>query len=124
MAVAAIMMLVSYYRPYSKTDEALHMALSQVVKLDSPPQSMELDIVDGWESRVLFKFKKEPKRLTYTVISRGPDKIEGTNDDITKESIDNNVSRIIGEWTADKAREFFKGVRDGLGKKSKYEEDF
>lgn len=122
LAIALAIFLATYSSPEDVTNEQIDKALIQVQALDNPPPVLELSNKDGWGHPLVFHFSHDTKTLTYTVLSKGKDGIEGTPDDISKSAIDHNISRMVGEWTAEKAKEFFKGVKDGATKKSKYEE--
>ena len=107
--------------PFRQTENTIYYVLEKVRHMDSPPDKMELVEKDGWGRCLTFTFRHSAKALIYTVSSKGPDGIEGTDDDISRDYVDYNVARHAGQWTAEKAREFLNGVKDGLEKKSKYE---
>ena len=107
--------------PNSVTRERMRTALAEVSKMDSPPPEMDLDITDYWERPLKFKFTKSEKQLVYQVTSMGADGKIGTSDDIYLEHIDRNIARAVGAWSAEKAKEFLKGIREGVSHKSKYE---
>lgn len=119
--LCGLMIAIALYAPYWKTDGALEDALRQVIAIDSPPAEMELDAKDSWGHPIVFRFSRDAHKLIYTVISKGPDGILDTADDRKKVYVDYNVSRMIGSWTAEKAKEFLKGVKEGIDKKSKYD---
>lgn len=118
-----ILLLIAIFWVYPRivTDSRLNEALDQVTKMDQPPLLMEMDVVDGWDRPIHFKLDKTPKKLTYIVRSNGADGEPNTEDDFEKTRVDLNVSRIIGEWAAPRAKEFLKGLKDGLSTKSKHE---
>ena len=110
-----------YERPYSQTKETIHNALAKLEKLDNPPERLTLGETDAWGNPLVFYYSAEKTALSYKVVSPGPDGKEGTADDISETYVDYNLSRMAGKWTAEKAREFVKGVKDGLKTESKYE---
>lgn len=121
LIVALLIFLIAREIPFIQTNSRLDEAINQVVRMDNPPPVVEMDVKDAWGSSLIFRFSRDTKQLTYTVISKGPDGIEGTEDDLRRERIDHNIARSIGEWTASKAKEFLKGAKDGISKKSKYD---
>lgn len=123
VGILLLALLIWHYDPIWETDATIRGALEKVKTLDNPPAYMELEEKDAWNQPLIFRFDKSTARLTYKVISKGPDGKEGTEDDRSGAFVDYNVSRIIGSWTAEKAREFLKGVKEGLEKKSKFDEE-
>lgn len=122
LLIAIIISIIALSWPSIVTGSRLDSALLQVQQIENPAPRTELSIRDGWDRPIIFRFFREPKRLAYRVISKGSDGVEGTEDDNSREMVDHNYSRIVGEWTAGKAKEFIKGAKEGISKKSKFDE--
>lgn len=121
IGILAIISIIVYLRPGMITDDAIARAMQNVLTLEDPPAYLELPEKDYWGNPLILRFSKDSYTMKFKVISLGPDGIEGTEDDRFQEHEDHNVSRAIGAGMASRAKEFFKGVKEGLESKSKYE---
>ena len=111
--VAIIGAVILIFHDYKhKMAEELVKAQSKIVvrthgKGYEPPN-------DPWGSPLEWRFEPGPKVHTADVLSAGPDKIVGTDDDIHHMATDFNKTGIVAEWAGSKVKEGIKGFFRGL----------
>ena len=122
VVVFAICFGISYWNPYWATDSRIDLAMSEALSRDVVPTRSELKILDGWGRPLILSCLKERTKTTITVLSTGPDGIEGTADDVIRTQVRHNTARELGEWLGSRTKEVIKGAKDGLVKKSEDED--
>lgn len=77
---------------------------------------------DAWGKPVKYERTVDTKYVTYRLTSAGKDGTFDTEDDIVAEAVDLNKSRIVGDWVGKKAQQGWKGLKEGWGSTSKFDE--
>ena len=77
---------------------------------------------DPWGTPLEWNFEPDPKVHKGIVLSAGPDKTVGTDDDIHHTATDFNKTGIAAEWAGSKVKEGIKGFFRGLRKPSNHED--
>ncbi len=122
MGIAAMYVWTSW--PYWVTTRRLNEQLRVCYKNRSEiPTEIELGVLDGWDRPLIYSRQVSPELIVHGIVSRGPDGVLGTDDDMVVIKTDLNKSKIIGKWTGDKAREALKGFLDGFHRDSEFEEN-
>jgi len=73
---------------------------------------------DSWGNPLQLIVVRSEAAIIYGVMSAGRDGIHSNEDDIVKESIDLNKSKIVGKWLGVKSKELLTGVKEGWAEKS------
>ena len=113
--------LFAAFREHKREDaEKLVKAQSKIVvkthgKGYEPPN-------DPWGTPLEWQFVPNKKVHKGTVISAGPDKTLGTDDDIHHTATDYKKTGIAAEWAGSKAKDGIKGFIRGLRKPSNHED--
>jgi len=110
---------VDYMKPLWKTEKILENEIFHAKLNDKEEGS--LNIIDGWDSDIIYTRQADKKAVLYHLISPGRDKEMGTKDDMKITAVDWNKSRIIGDYVGRKAKQAVIGVKEGWSKKSKFD---
>jgi hypothetical protein len=103
----------------SKTYQICKDAAKECSKNDAEPESPKQDV---WGRNLRYVREGNEDCFSYFAISAGLDGEFGTDDDIAAVKNDYNKSRIVGKWFGSRAVEGWKGFKEGLRQKSKFEE--
>lgn len=120
MGVMYALAMRPYWTTQSRLNEQVRVCYKNRADL---PKELELDVLDGWGNPLVYSRQASPNLIVHGVVSRGPDGILNTDDDMVVVKTDLNKSKIIGKWTGDKAREALRGFLDGFHRDSEFDED-
>lgn len=122
--LVGLIVWINHKRPYWATerilDEQIHWCYKNRSEL---PEEKELDVVDGWGNQLIYGRHVEPKIIVHGVLSKGPDGVRNTDDDIIGYMVVVNKSKIIGEWLGQKGKQVVGGIKEGIKKPSEFEEE-
>lgn len=104
-----------------KEDQTARLVQAEAELYAAAPQTEIIPKQDAWGHDLQYSVVADPTHINALVVSPGPDGRLNTTDDVQGSKQNLNKSRIVGEWTSTKAKEFFKGIWDGINKKSEFE---
>ena len=115
LVIAGIVGAVIYFQP--------QLASENIVKAEAKSLCHDDNFVaegkDTWDNDLQYATKEiqDPIATECTVTSAGRDGKFGTSDDIIAQNRNLHVSKIVGKEIGAGAKQFFKGVMDGLTSK-------
>lgn len=98
------------------TTQMVRIAVNKFARKGVQPNK---PVLDSWENPLVYEIDENKDRIIYTVISNGPDSTPGNDDDIKRENVNYNVSRMAGRASRKITVEFLKGLISKDPKKEK-----